>query len=133
MTPQEEKEILERMESSAEYAKCMADKAEFLTKARENEELMKMAIHSFHPYYVDPDFDTAFSGEITAQRAEDACAVVRREIKRQTTEDPIKQYLEYDADIIVSIANAVWFGMPESMESRNHPAFGIVCELAEGY
>ena len=114
-------------------AQQLVAKASYLDLARQNQELMKMAIHSFHPYYVDPDFGTAFSGEITAQRAEDACAVVRREIKRQTTEDPVKQYLEYDADVIVSIANAVWFGMPESMESRNHPAFGIVCELAEGY
>lgn len=35
---------------------------------------------------------------------------------------------------IVGLLNEVWFGMPESMDSREAPGFGILCDLcSEGY
>ena len=100
----------------------------YLAFALDNEEVMIAAIREFHPYYAGRH-DYA----ITASMAEAACAVVRKQIKAEVQEDPVAAYKEYRADKIVGIANAVWFGMPESSSVRNHSAFPVVCELAEGY
>ena len=106
------------------------NKTEYINFARKNEAEMKSAIYTFHPYFAE---GSNADYNISAPAAETACKVVRKQIKDETIESPIKQYLEYDADTIMSIANAVWFGMPESSSVRNHSAFAVVCELAEGY
>lgn len=100
----------------------------YLSVARKNETLMIAAIREFHPYYA-----TSYGGDITAPAAEAACAAVREQIKREVTEDPVVGYKQYQADKVMRIANEVWFGMPESSSVRNHSAFPVVCELAEGY
>lgn len=104
---------------------------EYIEFAKKNEVEMISAIRVFHPYHRDLDRPN----KITAKAAEAACETIRQEIRQETQydTDPVTQYKQYDADAIVSIANAVWFGMPESFESRSHPAFGIICDLAEGY
>lgn len=104
------------------------DKVEYLELARKNEDLIINAIKTFHPY-----FRTHFPDVITAQSAELACSIARSEIKSTTNKNPIDKFLSYNTNDVMSIANEVWFGMPESMESRNHPAFFLICDLAEGY
>ncbi len=104
----------------------------YLAFALDNEEVMIAAIREFHPYYADSNYSQS-DYEITAQAAEAACQVIRSQITDSVKEDPVAAYKEYQADKIVGIANAVWFGMPESSSIRNHSAFPVVCELAEGY
>ena len=102
----------------------------YLSVARENEALMIASIREFHPYYVAKAVYNEF---ITAPAAELACAVVREQIKTEVTEDPVVGYKQYQADKVMRIANEVWYGIPESSSVRNHSAFDVVCELAEGY
>lgn len=107
------------------------NKEQYLEMAKENEDLMVRAIQEFHPYYAKADFIHEFP--ITAKAAEVACEAIRGEIKQATLVDPVVRYKEYDANAIQMIANDVWFGMPESSSSRSHPAFYMICELAQGY
>lgn len=104
------------------------NKEQFVEYAKENEKVMLDAIRTFHPFYCNGSIE----GEITAKQAEIFLDGLRAEISREG-KDPVAQFKKYDADIIQNIANQVWIGMPESMESRNHPAFNLICNLAEGY
>ena len=111
-----------------EYEQDCIDK--YIALARENESLMIAAIREFHPYYVAK---AVYNEPITAPAAEAACAMIREQIKAEVTEDPVVGYKQYQADKVMRIANEVWYGMPESSSVRNHSAFAVVCELAEGY
>jgi len=104
---------------------------ELIEYAKANEQAMVQAIKTFHPYYRDLDR----LNRISAPKAEILCEEIRQEIKEdsQFDTDPVAQYKMYNPDTIVQLANSVWFGMPESFESRSHPAFYTICNLAEGY
>jgi len=101
----------------------------YLEVARSNEDVMIAAIREFHPYYSNH----RHNGNITAKAEEEACVIVRKQIKKEVTEDPVVGYRQYEADKIMRIAGEVWFGMPESSSIRNHTSFWVCCELAEGY
>lgn len=69
---------------------------------------------------------------ISAKGAEAACEVVRGEIAAKGL-DPATEFQEAyaakDGPRMVSLLNAAWFGMPESMSSRDVPGFHVLCNL----
>lgn len=67
---------------------------------------------------------------ITAPTAEATCATIRKEIAAERTGDVLGQF-----DLFVEqrmgpqlarILNEAWFGLPESMSSREVPGFGAL-------
>jgi hypothetical protein len=85
-------------------------------------------VSNFHPRSGN-DHDFA----ITAPMAEQACEVVRREIRSErTSESPLDQFrrMRKNRDPeMCSLLNKVWFGLPESTESRYQAGFGVLCDL----
>lgn len=68
----------------------------------------------------------------TAPLAEVACERVRAEIREQPG-DPLamwdKALSEKDGPTLANLLNESWFGMPESMASREERCFGVLCDL----
>ena len=103
--------------------------SEYVQFAKDNQELFITAIRDFHPAISSWNK----SMKITAKSAEQACGEIRKDIEKSTDSNPIAEFKKFESDIICTLANQVWFGMPESVGVRSHPAFNLVCDLAEGW
>ena len=105
------------------------NKEEYVQFAKDNEELFIVAMEDFHPALNSRNKPM----EISAQIAEIVCSEIREDIRKSTDSNPITEFQKFDAEIICDLANQVWFGIPESLSVRSHPAFNLVCDLAEGW
>ena len=90
-------------------------------------------IKCFHPYY-----NNKHSYQITAPTAEIACEYIRDEIRNKVCEgEPTELFDKYCKEKnpkMSSLLNDAWFGMPESLEVRSYPGFGVLCDLcSESY
>lgn len=83
---------------------------------------------TYHPYY-----RKKHAHKISAPMAEQACIGERKEIAAVTTADPVcemeRAKQEGNVDLLIELANAIWFGMPESMVSREEEGFGLLCDI----
>jgi len=88
---------------------------------------------SYHPWYRIPHPEH----KITAGRAEVVRQVFATEFASDESECPEARFHRYATlrdSRMVELLNQVWFGMPESMESRDVIGFGVLCDLcSEGY
>jgi hypothetical protein len=92
------------------------------------DQLLKL-VDKYHPY-----FRIKHDHPISAPAAELACQQIRREIASETLQNPsdlFQQYLKNRDSSMVHLLNEVWFGMPESYESRWEPGFGVLCVLCD--
>lgn len=91
-----------------------------------------MAMLPYHPYY-----QNKCDHKISATAAEAVCEAVRARIAEENNEDPeilFNRYRESHDGRIGSLLNAIWFGLPESYESRSLDGFGVLCDLcSESY
>ena len=98
---------------------------EYLQLLEDNFTNIEALVKNYHPYYCHEHHHV-----ISAFGAEQACELAREEIRKENKEPNLfeafqnKDYVE-----INRICNAVWFGMPESMESRYEPGFNVLCDL----
>lgn len=76
--------------------------------------------------------------KITAEMAEKACIPIRKDIV--TKYDDIDVILlakeakeNRQGDVLHSIFNETWFGMPESTMVRSVRGFGLLCDLCSEY
>ncbi len=106
---------------------------EYWALVEANQDVLQDLIATYHPYYRRPHLDQ----HITASVAEEVCEAVRKQIQEEAQEDPQQQFrvmLSKRDSQVVDLFNAVWWGMPESMESRCAPGFGLLCDLcSEAY
>jgi hypothetical protein len=76
--------------------------------------------------------------KISAHGAEAACDMIREKIEHETKLDPLQAFdkavKEKDGKTLLSLLNATWFGLPESMETHQLDGFGALCNLcSESY
>lgn len=98
---------------------------EYLELYDNNFEKVQDLVYKYHPYYRNQHFH-----KITAQGAEYACEQVREEIRKENNPPNLFQR---DPVYLNRIFNQTWFGMPESMESRREPGFGVLCDLCSEF
>lgn len=70
--------------------------------------------------------------KISAAAAEAACEIAREQIAAKGLDPAVEfeqSYAGKDGPRMASLLNAAWFGMPESMSSREVPGFGVFCDL----
>lgn len=102
---------------------------EYLELLLNNFSQINYLVSQYHPYYQNKHFH-----KITANGAEHACEIVREEIRKENKEPNLFESLKNkDCLEINRICNAVWFGMPESMESRYEPGFNVLCDLCSEF
>ena len=105
---------------------------EFWVLVEANEDDLQTLIAQYHPSYRR----IHHKGKITAPMAEQVCEAIRKQVQGEEREiDPQQQFrsmLNRKDPSIDRLFNEVWFGMPESMESRNAKGFDILCLLCEG-
>lgn len=99
----------------------------------ENKENMISLIKIYHPYWRNEH-----NHKISANKIERLCETIRENIAEETKENPTHAfedaYLKKDGMKIAGILGEVWFGMPESFESREESGFGALCDLcSESY
>jgi hypothetical protein len=90
-------------------------------------------IDAYHPWYRSKHDDV-----ITARMAERVCEAVREAIValdvRMSPADRFSAYKSVRDEKMADLLNETWFGMPESMDSRCQPGFGVLCDLfSEAY
>jgi len=83
---------------------------------------------TYHPYY-----NHQHNHKITALLAEKVAKGVRESIRELEQNDPQRRFENYfketNHEDMISLLNEVWFGMPESYESRNANGFDALCDL----
>ena len=76
--------------------------------------------------------------KVTASSAEEACKVVRKQIRQMESQNPITVFdtLAENPAIhikeLTSLLSGAWFGLPESSSVRSLPGFFELCDLCEG-
>ena len=115
---------------------------EFWVLVEANKDDLQALIAKYHPIYM-----RVHRGRITAPLAKRVCEAVRKDImedyqgkflektvsdKREDPQQKFRDMLNRKDPTIDGLFNEVWFGMPESMESRNAKGFDILCLLCEG-
>jgi hypothetical protein len=112
-----------------DYPKC---KDSWWSLFDANRDDLRAMVSAFHPNNQLVVWDDEFP--ITAKAAEAACEVVRRKIRKEDTEDPLAKFerlsLERSPEMD-EFLSAVWFGIPESVQSRSVPGFFRLCDLCE--
>ena len=82
-----------------------------------------------------PEYRLGHDHKITAKKAEIVRASITEE--NQFLPDPqrrFEQFLKTNNPDMSSLLNEVWWGMPESYESREAKGFGLLCDLcSESY
>jgi len=102
-------------------------KSDWWNEVESNKEDLLSLVANYHPYYRN-----RYSYPITAKAAEAACELFRKDIQEQTTIPPcysFEEYIKTKNVSMVDLLNDTWFGMPESMDVRDNPGFGILCDL----
>lgn len=111
-------------------------KQEWWNFVERNQHDLLNLIGQFHPVCnMYNEYDDAW--QITAPGAEQACQVVRDEIKRSATSDPLvlaATYIETKDPRLANLLNETWFGAPEDRAVMSLPGFGLLCDLcSESY
>jgi hypothetical protein len=105
---------------------------DWLQKVEKNKVVLRQFLQAWHPS------SQQMSGEklpITAPNAENACAAIRESIKRREQENPLERWdralQKGDVQVIYSLLNSAWFGVPESTECWSIPGFKEAVDLLE--
>jgi hypothetical protein len=73
---------------------------------------------------------------ISAAGAEAACEAARNRILKDSTVPGIVRFdaavQSRNVEVLISLLNDAWFGMPESMSVRSEAGFHQLCDLCEG-
>ena len=105
---------------------------EFWVLVEANKEDLQNLIAIYHPSYRR----VHYKDKITAPKAEIVCEAIRKQVQQEEREtDPQQEFrsmLNRKDPAITGIFSEVWWGMPESMESRNAKGFDMLCSLCEG-
>jgi hypothetical protein len=102
---------------------------EYLQLLEDNFTRIDRLVKYYHPYY-----QRVHHHVISASGAEQACELERKRIQKNSNEPNLYEALQNkDCVEINRICNAVWFGMPESMESRYEPGFSALCDLCSEF
>ena len=128
------------------------DSKEWFERLKENEELLKSFVASWHPSARFPKAIQRKSviltnGDavavdvpeahlpITAPAAEAACESIRREIRKESPENPREKWdravSTSDTSTLYSLLNSAWFGVPESRGCWSIAGFSEAVELLE--
>ena len=91
---------------------------EFYDKYKEN---VLAIIREYHPYYRKKHTDV-----ISAPGAEYGCEIAREQIRKENKEPDLETR---DILAINKMCSDAWFGVPESMSSRELPGFFALCDL----
>lgn len=105
-------------------------KQDWFKKLGDNLHLIIEMVYAYHPAKnkdrIPTDTDIA---------AEVACEVVRRQIRREYSGNPVEElivaYQNKDVSKAYSIMSATWFGIPERESSRSIPGFFKMCNLLD--
>ena len=120
------------MTRSAEEIDYPETAEEFWVLVEANKKDLQNLIATYHSSYNRHHH----KGKITAQIAKQVCGAIRKQIQQEEREtDPQQTFramLNRKDPSIIRIFNNVWWGMPESMESRNARGFDVLCLLCEG-
>ncbi len=102
---------------------------EYLELLQDNFSDIQALVNNYHPYYRHQH-----NHIISAAGAEQVCETVRKEIRKKNIEpNLLEAFKNKDILKINSICNSVWFGMPESMDSRYEPGFSVLCDLCSEF
>lgn len=106
--------------------------AEWWSLFDENKDAMRSMVLNFHPG-VGPLQWAKKNENISAPDAEQFCVKVRAAIAKETVSDPMEDFDHFIVDrngpAMASLFNSTWFGLPESMGSREVEGFGVLCDL----
>lgn len=94
---------------------------EYLKLVQDNRETLKHLVDTYHPFY-----KRVHHHHITAPGPEVVCALARKQIQEKNQEPDLDSQ---DAVYLSEMFNEVWFGMPESIDSRCEQGFGLLCDL----
>ena len=104
-------------------------KEEWFKEADDNRDKLISLVSQYHP----SSQRAGKSLRITAFRAEQACAEIRKNIKTIRTEDPVERFklaLDLkDTNTSLLILNETWFGVPESTDCWSIPGFSEAVDL----
>ncbi len=98
---------------------------EYLQLFDKNFDNIQALVYKYHPY-----FRNVHEHTISAPGAEFACEQVRKQIQKEN--NPPNLELR-DPLYLNRVFNDTWFGMPESMEVRYEPGFGVLCDLCSEF
>jgi hypothetical protein len=102
---------------------------EYLQLLTDNFSQIESLVSNYHPYY-----QHVHHHAISAAGAERACELAREEIRKEKKEPNLFEALQNKDYVEINrICNAVWFVMPESMESRYEPGFNVLCDLCSEF
>ena len=106
---------------------------EWLSAAASDAYELKDLLRHYHP--ASPLTADRLQMRITARGAEDACIVVRNDIRQNFEGDPVAQFdealAEKNVGKINTLLNDAWFGVPESTECWTVTGFAEAVALIE--
>lgn len=106
-------------------------KDEWWAMLTEEKTKLRDLVVDFHPR--SRVYDNAHDMEITAPGAEAICDAVRRHLTKGGPIDAGAAFDAFldtkDAENMSGMLSATWFGLPESVEVRSLPGFGLLCDL----
>lgn len=106
--------------------------AQWLARAREHGEVLTDLVRTWHPLR-RPDY----IGDVTisAQAAEQGCAIVRREVVAKGEGDPVKRFVlalaSGDVSAVSTLLSEAWFGVPESRDCWGIRGFSEAVDLLD--
>ena len=120
---------------------------EWIDQAIANKTILREFLQGWHPrsgYKArgrrvqigdDDEIELDINLPITAPLAESECAVVRSQIKHESTADPLVEFdsalRDRDDGAVYRLLNAAWFGVPESTSCWSIPGFSEAVDLLE--
>jgi hypothetical protein len=108
-------------------------KAGWLEAVSEHRGKLRELIAGYHPSARKPAKETSMP--ITAPAAERACNEIRREIREEHPEDPLREWdralADGDVGKIMSLLEAAWFGVPESTSCWQITGFKEAVDLMD--
>ena len=110
-------------------------KSNWMAYVQRNEKKLVGIVEKYHPSNLAKNENEPML--ITAPAAEDACAVVRKQIAEEEDGDINVRFatalMTEDAVEINSILNSTWFGVPESTECWKIEGFKELVEVVENW
>lgn len=111
-------------------------KQEWLDKVKVNSNILRDFVGRYHPVNLRPRKDNeSLPTDITAPNAEQACEVVRNQIRKESFDRPDIQFnvalKNEDTDALSSLLSQTWFGVPESTNCWSIPGFSIAVDLLD--
>ena len=97
-------------------------------------------IRNFHPIYLRKHNDSIYASRAEAVCDQERIDIIGRELQSyekgsylKPVERAEKAKVERDGNTLYALFNDTWFGMPESMASREVPGFFVLCDLCSDY